>query len=67
MGTKVRLSYDELSLAWRAIHKSLATIADEKQRLAATSRAFAEMLPRAGWTLKEWNAETAQLKAAQKS
>ena len=64
MGAKVRLSYDELSLAWRAIHKSLATIADEKLRLTATSRAFSEMLPRVGWTLKEWNAETAEKKAA---
>lgn len=64
MGTKVKLSYDELSLAWRAIWNSLSKVEDATARLNKTARIFTEMLPTVGWTLDEWNAETKRLKAA---
>lgn len=58
MEKKAKISYDELHSTWWAIHRCLEGTFTKEIQKYMTTKAFTELLPQCGWTVKEWNEET---------
>ncbi len=67
MENKEKIPYEELNSTWWTIHKSLEGKFEKDIQRYVTTKAFTELLPQCGWTVKEWNEETERRKKKTKS